>query len=61
MITLTDSRRVVMHGSYTAFTVRRDGAPIGTAFRHDSGPRRGIYTFRDYTGSRALLIKHLEA
>jgi hypothetical protein len=45
----------------TAFTVQRDGAPIGTAYRAETGDQRGNYEFCGFTGSRARLIAFAKA
>jgi hypothetical protein len=44
----------------TAFAIMIDGSTVGTAYRNDSGKRRGMYSFQDFTGSRARLLVHAE-
>jgi hypothetical protein len=59
MITLKNMGKAVNLG--TAFAVFRDGVKLGTAYRAESGDRRGNYSFGEFNGSRARLLAHVEA
>jgi len=53
-------KAVLATGTETAFAVEHNGKPLGTAYRADSGSKRGNYTFGKFFGSRARLISYVE-
>ena len=56
MITLVNLGKAANLG--TQFAVMNEGEQIATAYRHDNGPRRGLYVYEDQVFSRARLINH---
>lgn len=58
MITFINKGKSANFG--TVFYVMRNDEKVGVAYRAESGKRRGIYSFGNFTGSRARLAAHVE-
>lgn len=60
MVKLINNGKIVLAtATVTEFSVMRNDAKIGTAYRQESGAKRGNYEFDNQTFSRARLISTL--